>query len=261
MENSWLDLFPQWAPGEDWQQSLNDYTQKLWDQAEEFFSGTLKNSQDIVQLWQVYIEEMQKFNSQLWVNISGDSIDSLSVGSFWIKLNDLYWNLAYEKTLGSLTHIPVLGPNRTFNIQSMRAVDAWVKLYPATVNYQIVLMEIQMQSFLELMRELNSLAARGEPLQDWPQLQQLWSVIADKVFERAFLSENNLKVRGKFLNAVNHYKLCQQELMELWMQVMNIPIRSEIDEVHKSIYELRKEVKSLKKTLVQSYGSDHVHEF
>jgi class III poly(R)-hydroxyalkanoic acid synthase PhaE subunit len=192
---------------------------------------------------------MQNFNSQLGVNMSGNPIDSLSVGSFWIKLNDLYWNLAYEKTLGSLTQIPALGPNRTFNIQSMRAVDAWVKLYPATVNYQIVLIEIQMQSFLELMGELNSLAERGESLKDWQQLQQLWSITADKVFERAFISEDNLKVRGKFLNAVNQYKLCQQELMELWMQVMNIPIRSEVDEVHKNIYELRKEVKRLKKTL------------
>jgi uncharacterized protein YlxW (UPF0749 family) len=39
--------------------------------------------------------------------------------------------------------------------------------------------------------------------------------------------------------------------MELWLRLMNIPARSEVDEVHKNIYELRKEVKILKKTLAK----------
>lgn len=256
MENAWQDLFPKFESGEDWQQSLNNYTQKLRNQVEEFSMGTLKNSQDTAELWQIYVKEMQTFN-QLWVNALGSSTELLSKAAVtrtskpWIELNNLYWNLAYEKTLGSLTQIPLLGPNRSFNNKLMRAFDAWAKLYPTSINYQMVLAEIQMQSFEELMRELISLAEKGETVKDWQQFPQLWSRTADKVFEKAFCSEDNLKVRGRFLNAINNYKLCQQELMEVWMKMMNMPIRSEVDEVHKSIYELRKEVKSLKKTLAK----------
>ena len=32
---------------------------------------------------------------------------------------------------------------------------------------------------------------------------------------------------------------------------MNLPLRSEVDEIHKSMYELRKEVKRLKKIVTQ----------
>jgi polyhydroxyalkanoate synthesis regulator phasin len=39
--------------------------------------------------------------------------------------------------------------------------------------------------------------------------------------------------------------------MEEWMKLMNLPTRSEIDEVHQNIYSLRKEVKQLKKQLAQ----------
>ena len=37
----------------------------------------------------------------------------------------------------------------------------------------------------------------------------------------------------------------------MWMKMMNMPLRSEVDEVHKNIYELRKEVKALKKALAK----------
>jgi class III poly(R)-hydroxyalkanoic acid synthase PhaE subunit len=169
----------------------------------------------------------------------------------WIELNKFCWNFVYEKTLGTLTQIPSLGPSRGFNNEIMQAFDAWAQLYPTSIDYQMVLTEIQIQSFEELLRELISLAERGETVKDWQQLQQLWSRIADQVFEKSFCSEENLKVRGRFFNASNNYKLCQQRLLEMWLKTINMPIRSEVDEVHKSIYELRKEVKSLKKTLAQ----------
>ena len=101
------------------------------------------------------------------------------------------------------------------------------------------------------MRELISLAEKGEKVKDWRQFQQLWGRVADQVFEKAFCDEENLKVRGRFLNALNTYRLYQQDLMEVWMKMMNLPSRGEIDEVHKTVYELRKEVKQLKKALAK----------
>jgi class III poly(R)-hydroxyalkanoic acid synthase PhaE subunit len=267
MENIWQDLFPKFESGEDWHKFLDSYqqmlinqidsTQELSNQFEAFFWGFPKNNLNTTELWQNYLNEMQKLN-QLWVNSLGASVTEsrnkptgMNSSQPWIELNNRYWEVIYEKTLGDLTQIPGVGPSRSFNHKLMQALDAWVKLYPTSIDYQLVLAEIQQQSLEELRQTLISRAETGETVKDWQQLQQLWSLCADNVFEKAFCVEVNLKVRGRFLNALNHYKLCQQELMELWMKTMNMPLRSEIDEVHKSIYELRKEVKSLKKTLAQ----------
>jgi class III poly(R)-hydroxyalkanoic acid synthase PhaE subunit len=105
------------------------------------------------------------------------------------------------------------------------------------------------------MIELITLAEKGEKVRDWRQFQDIWSRVADDVFEKEFCEENNLKIRGNFLNALNTYRLYQQELTELWLKMMNMPARSEIDEMHKSIYELRKEVKALKKALAKYESS------
>ena len=150
--NAWQDLLPKFESGEVWQQSLNNYTQKLRNQVEEFSRGTLKSSQDTTELWQLYIQEMQKFN-QLWANTLGLSIKPLSKAAVtstsepWIELNNLYWNLLYEQAFGILMQIPLLGPSREFNGKLMRAFDAWTKLYRTSIDYQVVLAQIQMQSF------------------------------------------------------------------------------------------------------------------
>ncbi|ARV61059.1 class III poly(R)-hydroxyalkanoic acid synthase subunit PhaE [Nostocales cyanobacterium HT-58-2] len=254
--NTWQDIYPKVESGEDWQSSLKDYTEQLRTQVEDFSTGTVKISQNAAELWQLYIKEIQKF-SQLWANALGASIGPLSQAAVtgtsqpWIELNNFYWNLLYEENFGSLMQIPWLGPSREFNGKLMGAFDGWTKLYRASIDYQILLAEIQAQSFQELIRELISRAERGEKIKDWRQFQQLWGRVADEVFEKAFCSEDNLKIRGLFLNALNKYKLDQQELTEMWMKMLNMPVRTEVDEVHKSIYELRKEVKNLKKTLAK----------
>jgi polyhydroxyalkanoate synthase subunit PhaE len=248
----WQDLVPKIEAGADWQQILSAYRGQIREQVEAFSART-RASQDTAALWQTYIEEMQKLN-QPWVKAWGAAIEPLSqtasgASKPWIELNNLYWNLLYEA--GGSMQMPFLGPSRGFNDKLRQAFEAWSKLHPASIDYQIVLAEIQMQSCEQLMQELIALAEQGETVKDWAQFQQIWGRTADKTFEQAFCLEANLRVRGKLLNALNHHKLCQQDLMEVWMKTMNMPTRSEVDEVHKSIYELRKELKSLKKNLAK----------
>jgi polyhydroxyalkanoate synthesis regulator phasin len=47
------------------------------------------------------------------------------------------------------------------------------------------------------------------------------------------------------------YRLYQQQLMEVVLKMYDLPTRGEVDEIHHSIYELRKEIKSLKKAVAE----------
>ncbi|MFM7448334.1 MAG: class III poly(R)-hydroxyalkanoic acid synthase subunit PhaE [Leptolyngbyaceae cyanobacterium] len=252
--DTWRDLFPKVEAGQDWQQAMAQYNQQIRSQMEAFSNSSLKVYQDATDLWQLYLQEWQKV-SQLWMASMGEAIGPLSqvgighTSEPWLELNNLYWNLLYEESFGSLMQSPLLGPSREFNGKLLRNFDAWSKLYRATLDYQVVLTTVQTQSFERLMRELVTMAEQGKTVQDWREFQQLWSRVADDVFEQAFCDENNLKVRGRFLNALNVYRLHQQDLMEMWMKSFNVPSRSEVDEVHRSLYELRKEIKHLKKQL------------
>lgn len=253
---TWQEMMPKVTAGESWQEAMQNYTAQIRSQLDEFSTGATKTTQDVNELWQLYLKETQKF-SQLWLNAIGSSVAPLSQAAVsgstepWIELNNLYWNLLYEESFGSLMQSPLLGPTREFNGKQLRAFDAWAKLYRAGLDYQVVLADVQVRSLEALMQDLVARAEKGDAIKDWRQFQQVWGVIADDVFEKAFCDEENLKVRGRYLNALNTYRIHQQELMELWMKALNIPSRSEIDELHKTVYELRKELKQLRKTVAQ----------
>jgi class III poly(R)-hydroxyalkanoic acid synthase PhaE subunit len=159
------------------------------------------------------------------------------------------WHQLYDSTLGSLTRIPLLGPGRESSHILLQFFDAWVQMYPAGAVYQNVLADIHRRSFEAFLDALIALTDRGVPLTDWMQLQQIWSRTADRIFDQALGSHEALRARGQFLNAMNHYKLRQQEVMELYLTALNLPTRGEVDDIHHTLYELRKEVKRLKKAL------------
>ncbi len=166
-----------------------------------------------------------------------------------VSFNPSTWHQFYDSTLGSLTRIPLLGPERESSHTLLQFFDAWAQMYPAGAVYQSVLTDIHRRSFEAFLDALIALTGRGVPLTDWMQLQQIWSRTADRVFEQALGSHEALRARGQFLNAMNRYKLRQQEVMELYLTAMNLPTRGELDDLHHTLYQLRKEVKRLKKAL------------
>jgi polyhydroxyalkanoate synthase subunit PhaE len=249
--NAWQEIFPKIETGESWLTIVEKYTNQMREQLDDFTKGSLGISKNNAQLWQLYLEETQKFN-QLWLNPFSFSFNNLAQGNHsnaLIELNNLYWNLLYEESFGSLMKSPILGPTREFTGKLLNGFDAWSQLYRASLDYQIVLGDIQVKSFEALMKALVNKAEKGETIEDWKQFQALWSQIADDVFAEAFCEEKNLKIRGKFLNALNLYRIEQHKLLEQSLQMMNLPTRSEIDELHKTVYELKKEIKTLKKQL------------
>ncbi|MBR8827082.1 MAG: class III poly(R)-hydroxyalkanoic acid synthase subunit PhaE [Gomphosphaeria aponina SAG 52.96 = DSM 107014] len=247
------EILPNFEAGEGWQQVMSKYTEQMRERLREFSARTSQTTQDTAQLWQLYMKETQEL-SQNWTTAMESFFKLMSktgkgTAAPWIELNNLYWNLLYGKT--PLMQSPRLGLNRDFHGKALRAFEAWTNLYRASLNYQLVLGEVQIRAFEQLIAELVALAEKGEKVQDWQQFQRLWSRVADEVFEVELAAENNLKIRGHFLNALNTYRLCGQELMELWLKTMNLPLRSEVDEVHQNIYHLRKEVKMLKQALAK----------
>ncbi len=250
---AWQDIFPQVKAGESWQDTLIHYSQKMQKQLEEFSQNTLKTAEDRQKLWGLYLKEVQQIN-QLWTASLGAFFQPMSgaiagTSEPWVELNNLYWKLFYDESFSKYWQMPLTGPTREFSGKLLKGFDAWANLYHASQNYQLLLADIQVHSFEALMKKLVAMAEKGEIITDWQDFQRVWTSVADAEFEKAFCQEKNLKVRGQFLNALNQYRIQQQDLQEIWMKTVNIPSRREVDEMHKTIYELRKEVKSLKKML------------
>ncbi len=208
--------------------------------------------QNQVELCQIYVKGLQKLGQlwaePLWHSLEIASRSALGDRSALMELTHLYQDI-YEKTFGSFLLSPSLGYTREFNNKWLLGFDTWINFYQASFDYQLVLLDVWARAFDELMRELASSEEKGKTVQNWRQFLQVWSSLFDRVFAQTFRSQDTLQIRGKFLNAAMTYRLHQQQLIEVFLKMNDLPTRSEVDEIHRNIYELRKEIKSLNKTL------------
>lgn len=153
------------------------------------------------------------------------------------------WHL-YDQTLGGLIQRPGLGILREFNDTLLKSFDAWINVQRASFPYQLLLLDIGLKSLESYLQRL--MFSREISDWDWRQLLQLWSRVFDQTFAETFHSPEALQTQGTFLNAILRLQRQQQQLVEVFLKANHLPRRSEIDALHRSMYELRQELKQLK---------------
>ena len=127
--------------------------------------AAVKATPNQAELWQIYLKGLQKL-TQLWAESLQQSLESGTgvVGGYagaLIELSNLYSNM-YEKRLGSVLQSPNLGYAREFNNKLLKSFDAGIDFSKANFDYQILLFDVWLKAFEELMRELASSEEKGE---------------------------------------------------------------------------------------------------
>jgi class III poly(R)-hydroxyalkanoic acid synthase PhaE subunit len=247
---AWKAMAPKIESGEDWQPALRNYTENLRQQLLRFPQEMQKAFQDNDELWRLYREQWKGL-VQPWAESLRHAPwhfgqASTGNGSALMELPNLYWD-AYESTFGRLLESPSLGLTREMNADLLKGFDAWLDYRRASFEYQVTLGETWIQAFEELMRNLVALAERGETVPSVKTLLLLWIEVVDRVFTEAFSSEKYIRIQGRLVNTATAYQLREREIVDAFLKASHLASRSVLDEAYRRIYELRKDVKDLKK--------------
>ncbi|MBN2044694.1 MAG: class III poly(R)-hydroxyalkanoic acid synthase subunit PhaE [Anaerolineales bacterium] len=248
----WEAIGPKMQAGEDWTSTLEKNIEQFrnqWIQFPEIVTGT---AEDVDRLWNDFLQQWQRFG-QPWILalqrapefsariITGDS-------TAYIGLADLY-RQAYQGTFARLVASPGLGMTREFNEKFQSGFDAWVSWQLATLEYQGVVGELWEQAFKQFQEDLITLAEKDQKIETLRDFVLLWTRGAEQVFTEGFQTERYVLAQGQMLNAAMAYRVHERQIIEVFLNLYDLPTRSELDETHRRIYQLRKEVKALKKTI------------
>jgi len=236
----------------EWQQGLATYLQTLREQlAAGFHSGTIP--QNSVELWQLYLQEVQKATQPwltLWLQGSqlGMATTPQQGTAALVDLTNLYWD-AFNQTLGRMTNLPSMGLSREFMEKVNRGFLYWQEQQRVNAEYQQLLINTLVSAFEAFMQKLLTMGAAGKRLDSQSALANLWVEIADEQFLRLFHSEHYAAVQSRFVNSSMALRRQQRELIEVLLRMNNLPTQSALDEAHRNIFLLRKEIKALKKAV------------
>lgn len=175
-----------------------------------------------------------------------------------MKTNDLtqeffdMWQKTYDATYGRVFNIPSIGPMRekqeklTKNFYSF--INFYVVLTKFNVDLQSVLsdaMQRTHQRTIEKMKE----GANTDP-DKYKDFYDIWTETYSEIFKEFLKSEKFVSDMGRLTSAFTELQKDNRHIIEEnYLKSVNIPTRTEIDDVNKELYSLKRTVKELNKKI------------
>lgn len=256
---TWNTMYPIAQNGGDWQAALKQQSEMMRNQLLNGATQNVQNMSSMQQLWNAYTKEAMSMG-QPWMQAMQNStqyFDDVMSGNQnnIVEMTSLYWD-AFQDSFGSFLQMPGLGYSREMDEKVRQSFAAWIDLQRASFDYQVIIVDIWMNAFERLMTEMAEVAQDGETVDGIRDFLNRWTAIADDSFKQAFHSEQYVELQGKLINSMMEYRQQQRRVNEVFMEMYDIPTRTEVDEAHRRIYELRKELKAVKRELADLKKDD-----
>ena len=159
------------------------------------------------------------------------------------------WLKTYEATYGRLIEMPAMGPMREKSEKLMKNFTVSVNLYTtwmeSLVNFQSV--------FTEAMRRMREkMAGMEEEIsqETYKDFYKLWIETYSETFKEFLKSGHFSSDMGTLMSySIDYQKNNREMLEENYLKTLGLPTRTEIDEINKEVYLLKKQVKDLTRNI------------
>jgi polyhydroxyalkanoate synthase subunit PhaE len=134
--------------------------------------------------------------------------------------------------------------------------SAMVTLRQRSLEHQMVMTNAWARAANTFTTRLGSGADTAKAFSgSWRDLSSLWIQIANDELIATQRSEDYLASQRNLLKASTELRIAQQDLAAFYSEMFGIPTRAELDDVHKTLTELRREVRALKRAKSASEGA------
>jgi class III poly(R)-hydroxyalkanoic acid synthase PhaE subunit len=127
--------------------------------------------------------------------------------------------------------------------------NAWLGLRRASLEHNTVVLDAWIRAAGAFAGKLNEQAEAGASLDAWREVLALWVETANQVMLENQRSEPFLKSQREVLKASTELRLAQQQVADFYSEVFGYPTRAELDDVHKTVTELRRELRNLRREM------------
>ncbi|MDE4912863.1 poly(R)-hydroxyalkanoic acid synthase subunit PhaE [Methylobacterium sp. 092160098-2] len=124
---------------------------------------------------------------------------------------------------------------------------AWATLRRAQSEHQAVMLDAWTRAAGTFAQEANARAERGESFASAREMMTRWIETANAVLLEVQRSDKFLASQRAVLRASTDLRLVQQDVAAFLSEFYGQPTRAELDDVHKSLTELRREVRALRR--------------
>ncbi len=157
------------------------------------------------------------------------------------------WSELYEKEFRKFLYVPQIGLTRTYQEKLNKALDQYNIFQSAIAEFLRVLSLPLARSVSVMQEKIGEMAESGELPDDPKALYNLWIKVLEGHYMTLYQSEEYTVTLGKTLQALSAFSASKKEVLEDLMAGLPIPSQSEIDDIAKELYALKKRIRKLEK--------------
>jgi hypothetical protein len=150
----------------------------------------------------------------------------------------------FDMGLEKLTEGPTYATLWDLDRKMLGLQKLWVERAKDVEEYWAVMQRAWTKALERFMKAAGD--SKGEPIKSGRQLLDLWLSTANKALLEMHRSEEFLEVQRRMTRSSTEYRLAEREIAEAFCEVHHIPTRTEVDELQKTVVELRREIRALK---------------
>ena len=195
------------------------------------------------ELLQRSMEEWSTLSKDAWKKNGGFDADAMK------KLFDpAEWKRAgshFDMGLEKLTEGPTYATLWDLDKKMLNTQKLWVERARDVEHYWEVIQGAWNRALERFMAAVND--PKGVPLQSGRQMLDLWLETANKSLVEMHRSKEFLEAQRRMTRSSTEYRLAEREIAEAFCEMHHIPTRTEMDEVQRTVTELRRELRTLKR--------------
>ena len=205
------------------------------------------------------INEMWKASLERWVALMQQpSHDSLPEETLRKLFDPNQWAKAGQDPFHAAIEHLATGPTYAdlwiFDKKLLRAQHLKLQQERDVGAYHAVVRAAWKNAFDRFSREVND--ADAKPLTSWRALTDLWIKIANDALNETHRTPEFLEAQRAMTRSATEYRLQQREIVEGYCETHHIPTRTEVDEVQRTVYELRRQLRALEASLSAASRKD-----
>lgn len=161
------------------------------------------------------------------------------------------WQKTYDATYGRVFNIPSIGPMREKQEKLIKNFYSFVNFYTALTKFNID----SQNAFFEAtqkthQRTIEKMKDANTDPDKYKDFYTVWIQTSSEIFKELLKSEKFVSDTGKLMSAfIEFQKDNRQIIEENYLKLVNIPTRTEIDDMNRELYSLKRTVKELNKRI------------
>jgi polyhydroxyalkanoate synthesis regulator phasin len=200
-------------------------------------TSTGQESAAMAELWRSWLALGGSLGAAMPGTVEPGKIAGETLGRFLDPMSlALVGGSQVGETIRKLTEGPRFADLGAIERRMGKVLELWLQVQQAARAYEAVVAGAWGEANQRFTTEFNQLVAAGKAPTQPKDALKLWLDIANRTLLETHRSERFLKAQG------------ERELIEGLVEPAGLPTRSEIDEVHRSVQDLKRRVRMLEKS-------------